>query len=349
MYPRCNQFGFDREKITRRLEFLRLTKSDHKLAKRLKTEVIAPNVNIIIDRFYENLLFHSQSRKWLMDGGTIDKLKRTQSKYLLSLGINFDSEQYFEERLGIGIVHAKIGLPLSIYQGAYSNLIQYIIDAFPESIRMNIQDCLALIDYLIRITSLDITLATETYHNAFLSELNDEILLAQTREKDLRNLAETDALTGLYNRTHVYTLLNAVIVEQDPYSSGLCILMLDLDYFKKINDGYGHQAGDEVLRQAATVIHESLREQDIAGRYGGEEFIIGLLDISQETAAKVAERLRMAIADTPIILHEKHIFITASIGAAFLKKDEDLKSVVKRADTALYLAKGAGRNRVSFS
>lgn len=349
MFPRCEQFGFDRKVIDRRLAFLKLSKSDHRLAQRLSSEVIAPNVTSIIDRFYETLLFHAESRKWLVDGDVIQRLKRTQSRYLLGLGIAFDTEAYFEERLRIGVVHASIGLPLSTYQGAYANLIEYIMDAIPASLREDHEDYLALTKFIVKIALLDVTLATETYHYSNMSNLEDEVKLAQSREKMFQSQAETDSLTGLHNRKQAFVLLDEAIRNARLNSGGLCLLMLDLDHFKKINDTYGHQAGDEVLRQTGAGIAKSLRSPDIAGRYGGEEFIVGMVDITQEAAAQVAERIRSCIADLPIAIRDEVIHVTASIGLAYLNKNDDLQSLVKRTDAALYAAKESGRNRVMIS
>ena len=346
MFLRCEQFGFNRKVIDQRLAFLKLSKADHRLALRLNSEVIAPNVTRIIDRFYETLLFHAESRKWLVDGDVIQQLKRTQSRYLLGLGIGFDTEAYFEERLRIGVVHASIGLPLSTYQGAYANLIEYIIEAIPESIREDTRDYVALTKFVVKIALLDITLATETYHYSNMSNLADEVKLAQSREKMFQSQAETDSLTGLYNRKQAFILLDEAIRNAHLNSGSLCLLMLDLDHFKKINDTYGHQVGDEVLRQTGAGIAKSLRSHDIAGRYGGEEFVIGLVDVTGEVAAEVAERVRSCIADMPIAIRDEVIHVTASIGLACLDAHDDLQSLVKRTDAALYVAKESGRNRV---
>lgn len=349
MLLRCGQFGFDRKKINQRLASLRLCEADHKLAQRLNAEVMLPNVDIIIERFYETLLLNSESCKWLLDGETVERLKLTQRDYLLSLGINFDDEAYFENRLHIGIIHAVVDLPLSVYQCAYSNLIQYIIATFPESIRKNSSDCLALTNFVIKITSLDMSLAIEAYHHSFMADLEDEVETAHTHENELKNLAETDSLTGLYNRKYVFSHLNKTIGNTHQHSSNLCLLMLDIDHFKKVNDSYGHQAGDEVLKQVAVAITKTLRDRDIVGRYGGEEFILGLINITSERANQVAERIRNIVADTPISINEQTIHITVSIGLACLDMGDDLKGLIKRADTALYSAKENGRNCVICS
>ena len=349
MLLRCSQFGFDREKINQRLASLRLSKADHKLAQCLNREVIAPHVNEIVEHFYDALLFHSENQKWLRNDEIVKHVKQTQQKYLLSLGIDFDSEAYFENRLHIGIIHAVIDLPLGIYQSAYSNLIQYIIALFPESIRKNYSDNLALTNFVIKITSLDISLAIETYHHSFMADLEDEVETAHSRESKLKNLAETDSLTGLYNRKYIFSHLNKAIGNAHQYSADLCLLMLDIDHFKKVNDTYGHQAGDEVLKQVAVTITKTMRDRDIVGRYGGEEFILGLINITSEHAKRIAERIRNTIADTPISINEQVIQITVSIGLACLDMEDDLKGLIKRADMALYSAKESGRNCVICS
>lgn len=346
MLQRCSQFGFDSKKIAQRLAFLRLSKADHKLAQRLNQEVIRPNVDQIIDRFYESLLFNSETRKWLLSGEMIEGLKKTQREYLLSLGVGFDQEAYFEERLKIGIMHVIVELPMSVYQCAYSNLMQLIIDAIPESIRNNCEENHALVDFIIRITSLDISLANETYHYSYVHELENEVEALHSRETKLQSQAESDPLTGLYNRKYAFSHLNEAIGHAHQHSANLSVLMLDLDKFKNINDSYGHQAGDDVIKDTARCLRETLRDHDIIGRYGGEEFIIGLTNITTDIAGKVAERLRACIAKSPKIVNGQTIHVTASIGLASLGSADDLHSLIKRADTALYSAKAAGRNCV---
>lgn len=342
----CNQYGFDRIRINQRLSFLYLNKADHKLAQRLNKEVIAPNVDKIIERFYETLLTNIETRKWLMEGEIIERLKGAQRNYLLSLGINFDSAEYFENRLQIGVMHAVVNLPLSIYQGACSNLTQFIIDEFPESIIEDSKDNLELTKFVVRITSLDMSLAIETYHQSFMSELEDEVKTAREVETTLRSEAEVDSLMGIYNRKYAFSHLNQEIDNAHQHSNNISILMLDIDHFKKVNDIYGHQAGDEVLKQVTIVITKTLRTHDIVGRYGGEEYIVGLINLTSEEAVQVAERIRKLVADTSIIVNSQTINVTVSIGVAHLGLEEDLHSLIKRSDAALYLAKGAGRNRV---
>jgi len=349
MLARCKQFGYDRKRIDQKLSFLQLSKADHKLAQRLNKEVIEPNIDKIIDRFYKVLQSYPETSNFLVDDETIDRLKVTQRNYLLNLGIDFESPAYFDSRLQIGIMHVVIALPLNIYQGAYSNLIQFIFDEFSESILNNSKDNIELINFVIRITALDMSLAIETYHHSFMIELEDEIKTAYSYESKLRSEAETDFLTGLYNRKYAFSHIKDAVENAHTYSGNISILMLDIDYFKKVNDTYGHQTGDEVLRQVSKVIAITLRDHDIVGRYGGEEFIVCLINLTPERASKVAERIRNLVADTSIIFDEHTIKVTVSIGMTSLSKEDDLNSLIKRSDEALYSAKGAGRNCVIIS
>jgi two-component system cell cycle response regulator len=161
-------------------------------------------------------------------------------------------------------------------------------------------------------------------------------------------MAITDALTGLYNRrymeTHVGTLVEQAISRGKP----LTVLVLDIDYFKSVNDSYGHDAGDDVLREFALRIRKSIRGIDLACRYGGEEFVVVMPETDMSVATMVAERLRRRIASEAFAVQQggRTIEVTISIGIAALGRDDNAATVLKRADQALYRAKRDGRNRV---
>ena len=145
--------------------------------------------------------------------------------------------------------------------------------------------------------------------------------------------------------SHLATLAEQALSRGKP----LALMMLDIDYFKSINDTYGHDAGDDVLRDFAVRIRKSIRGIDLACRYGGEEFVIVMPETDLHVASMVAERLRRAIAGEPFAVNKgaKRIAVTISIGLATLEtKGEPIADVLKRADRALYRAKNDGRNRV---
>jgi two-component system cell cycle response regulator len=162
-------------------------------------------------------------------------------------------------------------------------------------------------------------------------------------------MAVTDALTGLHNRRYMETHLGSLVEQAASRGKPLSVLVLDIDYFKAINDGHGHDAGDEVLREFAVRVRKSIRGIDLACRYGGEEFVVVMPETDMAVAGMVAERLRKRIASEPFPLSQpgKAIDVTISIGiAARADADDTAATMLKRADQALYRAKRDGRNRV---
>jgi two-component system cell cycle response regulator len=161
-------------------------------------------------------------------------------------------------------------------------------------------------------------------------------------------LAITDALTGLHNRRYMERHIGTLVEQAASRDQPLALLMLDVDHFKVINDSYGHDAGDEVLREFALRIRKSIRGLDLACRYGGEEFLVIMPETDMSAAALVAERLRRGIASEAFAIQggARAIDVTISVGIAALRGGDDPGSVLKRADEALYRAKRDGRNRV---
>ena len=166
----------------------------------------------------------------------------------------------------------------------------------------------------------------------------------------LRELVITDPLTGLYNLRYFLTALDQEMERTERTQIATALMMIDLDHFKSINDTWGHQAGDEVLRQTARIIRDSTRRLDIQCRYGGEEFVVILPSTERRLAVQVAERLRENIEFTPIAAMGREIHVTASIGIAFHSAETpcDATTLISRADELLYAAKHNGRNRVCF-
>lgn len=171
--------------------------------------------------------------------------------------------------------------------------------------------------------------------------------LAETYHKSL-SLALTDGLTGLYNRRYLMAHLDGLLsrVADGTVPPALCIF--DIDWFKRVNDTYGHAAGDTVLREIANRASRNVRAFDLLARYGGEEFVVVLPETTMPVAQMVADRLRAVIAETPFRLEEAGVdlTITISIGVALAHERETPASLLQRADEALYAAKGQGRNRV---
>lgn len=172
--------------------------------------------------------------------------------------------------------------------------------------------------------------------------------LVKERTHEIEMLSKTDALTGLWNRGYLEEMLDMEDKRARRYNHPLAILIIDLDHFKKVNDNFGHMAGDEVLRQASLRIKSRMRETDFVGRYGGEEIVVILPETTLETATEIAETIRMAIAESPVLSEGHSIDVTASIGISELRKEhQDHQQVFSEADEALYASKAKGRNCVT--
>ncbi|NHZ62899.1 GGDEF domain-containing protein [Massilia genomosp. 1] len=167
-------------------------------------------------------------------------------------------------------------------------------------------------------------------------------------EHELRRQATRDALTGIFNRGAILDLLQKDMARQARASNCLSLIFADLDHFKRINDSYGHLAGDEVLREATRRMASTLRNYDAFGRYGGEELLAVLPDCDPEHALFVAERMRSVMADTSVPTAYGVIAVTVSIGIASVNAANamDMTELLHRADSALYAAKMQGRNCV---
>ncbi len=191
-----------------------------------------------------------------------------------------------------------------------------------------------------RTRKLEATVEERTRH------LNQEIARRQELENELRALASVDGLTGINNRRHFLQLCEKEVERAQRYDRPLTMMMMDVDHFKRVNDTYGHAAGDEVLKQLAATCVASLRGSDILGRLGGEEFAVAMPECGIEAAVPVAERLRQTLAKIEVPSEQGAISFTISIGVIARVKGEDLTSALDRADQAMYAAKQGGRNRV---
>jgi diguanylate cyclase (GGDEF)-like protein len=161
--------------------------------------------------------------------------------------------------------------------------------------------------------------------------------------QELRRLASTDGLTGIYNRSKIEQILTIEVLRARRYKHPLSVIIADIDHFKIVNDTYGHNVGDVVLTGIASMLKEHVREVDLVGRWGGEEFLVVCPETTVDGARKLAEKLRKKIEKH----HFKDIGIkTISMGVTQIEKDDWDEDMIKRADKNLYKAKRAGRNRV---
>lgn len=173
---------------------------------------------------------------------------------------------------------------------------------------------------------------------------------SMANQEELERLANLDSLTGLLNRRAILRRLNDEIKRAKRYKKNLCLLMLDIDHFKHVNDQYGHLTGDEIIQDVAALMRGNIRDTDASGRYGGEEFITILPETDLSSARDMAERLRKLVEAAEMKDSEGNVFgVTISQGLSSYKPGDDEYSLVSRADDALYRAKENGRNRVETS
>ncbi|CAN7334111.1 GGDEF domain-containing protein [Acidovorax delafieldii] len=166
---------------------------------------------------------------------------------------------------------------------------------------------------------------------------------------ELRHLAEVDPLTNVFNRRAFLTLLDKAISNAQRTQTTLPVLVMDLDHFKKVNDSWGHRAGDDVLRHFVMLAQRCLRKEDVMGRLGGEEFAIFLPNAGAGGAIAVAERLRAMVEAHPVVTEQRSIALTVSVGVTLCAGSESAGTALQRADEAMYLAKERGRNRVEMT
>lgn len=181
------------------------------------------------------------------------------------------------------------------------------------------------------------------HKNKLLKDARDEI---EEKNKKLMLLATTDKLTSIFNRVKLDELLEAEISKFKRFNHDLCICILDIDHFKNVNDTYGHLIGDEVLKDIALILKQSLRKTDYVGRWGGEEFLMIFTGCNYENLQKVISSIREKIKAHVFV---NNIKITASFGCSVYNNEDSISSLIKRADDALYKAKQTGRDKIILS
>ncbi len=181
-----------------------------------------------------------------------------------------------------------------------------------------------------------------------LEEANRELQTALAREQ---TLSHTDVLTGIHNRRHLFELAGQKIAVALRYKQPLAVMMMDIDHFKKVNDTFGHDVGDQMLKGVTKIARDELRSADVIGRYGGEEFVILLPMTNAQQALLLAERIRSGVVALHVPTEKGDASATLSIGIVEINHEstmEAVEDVFRRADQAMYAAKQAGRNRTTI-
>jgi two-component system cell cycle response regulator len=195
-------------------------------------------------------------------------------------------------------------------------------------------------DDVLRVPATDAEVIARVQAAARVGALRDQLL---ERERGLEELAYNDELTRVYNRRFLSRQLSALVRSATRHRRTLSLVLVDIDRFKSINDTHGHARGDAVLARVASRLQHVLREEDYAGRWGGEEFLVLLPDVEEAGAQATAERLRASVADRPVA----GLRVTVSAGCATWAAGESPDDLLRRADAALYVAKRRGRDQVA--
>lgn len=185
------------------------------------------------------------------------------------------------------------------------------------------------------------------YGSSLRKQLRKNSIELQLAYSRIEELAELDELTGTYNRRCIMRMLGDEIIRAQRLNHPCSVALIDLDWFKRINDTFGHPTGDEVLRTFAITMFANIRTIDRFGRYGGEEFLLLLPETAEDAAMRMLDRLRLIVSDLDWSAFSQGMMVTISAGVATLEANETPDSLLARADSALYAAKGGGRNRIA--
>ena len=206
------------------------------------------------------------------------------------------------------------------------------------------------VDYLKTSINVGVTrYVTKPVDGMTLHETLLECAHSLMAEDALKNAAFTDPLTGLLNRRETIHRFNSEKSASERHGTPLSIIIADIDHFKKINDSFGHNAGDKILKSVADTLSSLIRSEDICGRWGGEEFLLILPRIYVKAAAMVAEKLRLAVSRQATEWQGDMLTVTISLGVGAFKPGKDLESCIHLADAALYRSKANGRNRYTIA
>jgi len=344
----CDRLQITEEELQARLAFLSFGEQDTQNLLEIRG-VISSRVDELIGAFYDHLLRFDELRGILSDPLLVERLKGSQRRYLLSLGQLDGGVEYVEGRLRIGLTHERVGLKQKWYLGAYHKLFELILKELAVRYSADAGRLSSLVLTLNKAITLDEIFVVETYYHATMQRLEDSLCQLKDAHRQLEGLSREDSLTSVNNRRALMEALALEFHRSRRYRHQFALLFLDVDHFKEINDRFGHTFGDQVLFHVVQLARGMIRPPDIIGRYGGEEFVIGLVECDQAGALQIAERIRLKIAQDQFAWEHHISAVTVSIGVAMLSPDIDhVDTFIIRADQAMYHAKRRGRNRVEL-
>ena len=342
------QYGIDEAEIARLLDVFSITAEDEKQVASLQP-ILSKRAEQVTDAFYE-YLFRFQELGPLISGeGRLSRLRRAFVRYIATLGQEVRNTDYFEGRSRIGRVHDAIGISPKRYLAAQSATQQEL----RKILRAEIGDsdrAENLMMSLDKFLWLDAALAVESYHRARLERIEGLLSDLKEEEEKVQGLARTDQLTGLANRAFFLERLESECDRCRRYGHSLCLLLLDVDDFKAVNDLHGHQMGDEVLRAIGEIIRTQVRSTELVGRIGGEELAVAFPKTALDKAKAAAERIRLGILEREFRTGSGTLTVTVSGGLAESNDEiRDADEMRRMADKALYDAKTGGKNCIRIS
>ena len=341
----CVTYGFDDKRIRETILAFDIHPEYGDLAERIRREVIGDKVEELVNACF-GVLARFRELSLIEPNLDMSLFKQIWADQLRRFGQQFDTPAYFAERLALSTTHAHDGLSMSVlhlqHQIMQQILVERLIACFlnaPKTLRI-------LMPCILKFTALDLHLTIEGYHLHECKDQHKEIEELRVESAKLYQKVATDQLTGVMSFSHMSEALESHVNSSAQTGKMLCVMMIDLDFFKKVNDTYGHLVGDIVLRLTAERIKAAVRDFDMVGRFGGEEFTVILANADMALARIIAERIRHDVAESPFHAKEHLIEVTISLGVAMLRPGETREAILERADVALYEAKQAGRNRV---
>lgn len=341
-YPLCRDFGIDESGIARRLEMLAFTPRDDERLETLRG-IIANNVKLLVDAFYKHVVRFPELSRFIANEQRLERLREVLISHLTSLGQDVRTLRYFESRLRVGVVHEKMGILHKWYIAAHSQIRTIITDLVLT--QSEGRDARELLASLHKVLSLDLALAMETYHRSAVTRIEMLMHQLEVGQEEIRKLAQTDPLTGLFNRRQFFDRLESELHRGQRYGRPFCLLLLDLDDFKAVNDRFRHQMGDQVLKAIGCLLPTQIRHADFCGRLGGDELAVVLTEMSLPTAELIAERIRLSIMQKEFESGDARFSVGVSIGIAeWTPEIPDTGSLLRLADESLYNVKSSGRN-----
>jgi len=342
----CKALGLDTKAIYERLHLLEFSGADRALVEKMHMFVIQPNLATLVDRFYEYVLAHPQFREFASDASTIAKLTHTFHDYLDTLGKNYESIDYFNDRLRVGIAHHRIGMSLMLYECAYHKLQSLLLNEIPAE--LNEKLFAGLQDIIRKVVALDISLAIDSYNLESFKGFKDEIRQLFSQEEKMKHYASIDPLTGVENRSAILQRIKQIISGSSDAES-YALVMIDIDNLRSINDEQGHLVGDHLIKGVVDRIRSELEKHDVLGRYGGDEFLLLLKGVGLDQAVEKMKNIYRKVCKEEFDIGQGKIKVSISQGVTLLDGSKKLIDFIKKVDKALLQAKQAEKTKIVVS